>query len=212
MPEAVGGPTMEKTVAALITGLAALLFSLGYIYLNSYYAKLGVSMIEVDYTINDVLVHSIVSLYWGTRSTTVIASALGLVCAFLIWRNFEELASAAHPSNTGRDLAKLKRFFGLSASCILSATAIVGLVGESIEAGSRRAASDLGAATPLWIGADESYERVLKPLKSELAFLTYISATKGQVFAAIRYRDGSDYWIVRFDRSKVDHMRMYRNE
>ena len=54
---------MDKLLASLLTVLAALLFSVGYIYLNSYYNEIGISLLEVSYSIQDVIVHSVVVFY-----------------------------------------------------------------------------------------------------------------------------------------------------
>jgi hypothetical protein len=202
---------LDKVLAALLTAVASALFALGYIYLNSYYSALGISMLEVEYSIQDILVYSITSLYWGVQSESFAMCALALMTVLLIYWKLEDLVAMSHPISGRQNLAgfKTKALFVCVSS--IGIILLTSFVNESVAAGKRKAALDISADRRMWVGLDEQRTGVLKPLSKPGSYLAYLTATRSYVFAAIKYRDGKDYWIVRIDRSKINHFRVFND-
>lgn len=204
--------SMEKYVAALVTTVAATLFSLGYLYLSAYYAGLGVNMLEVDYTIQDIFVHSIVAIFFGIWSKLFFLVVVLTVLLIVIVNKFGEIVLLFGLRIDKDKLYKLQKMFSVGAAVLVCIFCLFCFAVLSIEAGSRKANNDFENARPLWIGFDPQHLGILEPMSLDSSFLTFVSATNGYVFAAIKFRDGKDAWIVRLDRSKLGQMRVYKDE
>lgn len=203
---------MEKFIAAAITISATLLFALGYFYLNSYFSTLGVSMLEIDYTIYDIIAHSIVAIRSTLDFEFFALLFFAVVTSYLIYNNFVNICTAIHPSLKLRNPENKRRLLGALCALLIFAASVTDAIATSISVGRQRAGNDIQFGKRLWVEIDQKNLGILAPLKQEGSSLNFVTATRKYIFASINFADGRDKWILRLDRETAKNMRIFTYE
>ena len=193
---------MERYIAALTTSTAAILFGMGYAYLNSYYSFFNISYSEIQFDLEDIIAHSAIAIKNLVRDYWPAVLSVLFVVAML--ERETAAASFAAPS----------RRFMRTATIISCMFAWYFFMNYSSDLGERNAIRTLNTVrqTGFWIDADSNtmalIERVSAPQYQ--ARLHLLQASKETLFVLITYLENDDFSVARLPRTHDTKFGVFR--
>lgn len=179
-------PNVDKYLAISTTLIGALLFAMGYAYLRSYFGAFHISLDEIDLTIQDIVVFSVVAL-----SKYAWFGAVTLLVAGLLVEREVKLRTLIKLSPTGQGLIFLSVAVVISWILLYSAS--------SAGLSSAKAVFLASDTRYFWVPRGSKYESILKSIQDDVFApeLRFLHATDKTIFVVAHYRKLHTFGVVR---------------